>query len=137
MRKLIWMFLIGLWMAHSTVYAQTYPSRPIRIIVPSTPGAAVDFTARLIGQRLTDTWGQQMVIDNRSGAGGIIAHELASKAIPDGYTLIFSTSAGLVINPLLSKVPYRFFPRLRPDLARVDQSADALRAPIRAGGERE
>jgi tripartite-type tricarboxylate transporter receptor subunit TctC len=97
-----------------TAAEQTYPVRPIRIIVPSTPGAAVDFTARLIGQRLTDNWGQQMVIDNRSGAGGIIAHELAAKALPDGYTLIFSTSAGLVINPLLSKVPYDSFRDLDP-----------------------
>ena len=114
MRKLVWMFLVGVWAANSIVYAQTYPSRPIRIIVPSTAGAAVDFTARLIGQRLTDAWGQQIVIDNRSGAGGIIAHELASKAVPDGYTLIFSTSAGLVINPLLSKVPYDSFRDFEP-----------------------
>jgi tripartite-type tricarboxylate transporter receptor subunit TctC len=93
---------------------ESYPVRPVRIIVPSTAGSAVDFTARLIGQRLTDTWGQQMVIDNRAGAGGIIAHELASKAIPDGYTLIFSSSSGLVVNPLLSKVPYDSFRDFEP-----------------------
>jgi tripartite-type tricarboxylate transporter receptor subunit TctC len=109
MRSLLLM-LVGAACAGTCAAAdQNYPVRPIRIIVPSTPGAAVDFTARLIGQRLTDTWGQQIVIDNRSGAGGIIAHELAAKAIPDGYTLIFSTSAGLVINPLLSKTPYDSF----------------------------
>src|SRR6185295_1663503 len=62
----------------------------------------------------TETWGQQIVIDNRSGAGGIIAHELAAKANPDGYTLIFSTSAGLVTNPLLYKVPYDSFRDLAP-----------------------
>ena len=96
------------------VAAQSYPVRPIRIIVPGSAGSANDFTARAIAQRLTEAWGQQIVIDNRSGAGGIIAHELAAKATPDGYTLIFSTSAGLVINPLLYKVPYDSFRDLAP-----------------------
>jgi tripartite-type tricarboxylate transporter receptor subunit TctC len=84
----------------------SYPVRPIRIIVPTTPGGPADFTARAIGQRMTDAWGQQIIIDNRGGAGGIIGHEIAAKAAPDGYTLILSTAAGLVINPLLGKVPY-------------------------------
>jgi tripartite-type tricarboxylate transporter receptor subunit TctC len=94
--------------------APAYPSRPIRIIVPGSAGSANDFTARAIAQRLTDAWGQQMVIDNRTGAGGVIAHELAAKAMPDGYTLIFSTSAGLIINPLLQKTPYDSFRDLTP-----------------------
>jgi tripartite-type tricarboxylate transporter receptor subunit TctC len=91
-----------------------YPVRPIRIIVPGSAGSANDFTARAIAQRFTEAWGQQIVIDNRTGAGGIIAHDLAAKAPPDGYTLIFSTSAGLVINPLLYKVPYDSFRDLAP-----------------------
>lgn len=91
-----------------------YPNRPIRIIVPGTAGSANDFTARAIAQRLTDNWGQQMVIDNRAGAGGVIAHEIAAKATPDGYTLIFSTSAGLILNPLLYKTPYDSFRDLAP-----------------------
>ena len=91
-----------------------YPSRPIRIVVPGSAGSANDFTARTIAQRFTEAWGQQMVIDNRSGAGGVIAHEIAAKANADGYTLIFSTSAGLVINPLLFKVPYDSFRDLAP-----------------------
>ncbi len=70
------------------------------------------------------------MIDNRSGAGGIIAHELAAKATPDGYTLIFSTSAGLVINPLLYKVPYDSFRDLDADIAGLDQSADAVLASV-------
>ena len=94
--------------------AQNYPNRPVRIVVPGTAGSANDFTARAIAQRFTDAWGQQMVLDNRSGAGGIIAHEIAAKANPDGYTLIFSTSAGLVINPLLFKTPYDSFRDLAP-----------------------
>jgi tripartite-type tricarboxylate transporter receptor subunit TctC len=94
--------------------AQTYPVRPIRVIVPGSAGSANDFTARAIAQRFTEAWGQQIVIDNRTGAGGIIAHDLAAKAPADGYTLIFSTSAGLVINPLLYKVPYDSFRDLTP-----------------------
>jgi tripartite-type tricarboxylate transporter receptor subunit TctC len=115
MRRLLLSSLI--FCAGTTVVSAqsaTYPVRPIRIIVPGSAGSAVDFTARAIATRLTDAWGQQIVIDNRSGAGGIIAHELAAKAAPDGYTLIFSTSAGLVINPLLSKVPYDSFRDLTP-----------------------
>ena len=98
-------------------HAQTrtdYPVRPIRIVVPGTAGSANDFTARAIAQRLTDNWGQQMVIDNRSGAGGVIAHEIVARANPDGYTLIFSTSAGLILNPLLFKTPYDSFRDLAP-----------------------
>ena len=86
--------------------AQTFPTRPIRVIVPSSPGGPVDLTARAVGQRFTERWGQQIVLDHRAGAGGIIGHELAVKAAPDGYTLIFSTAAGLVVNPLLSKLSY-------------------------------
>jgi tripartite-type tricarboxylate transporter receptor subunit TctC len=91
-----------------------YPVRPIRVIVPSPAGSANDYTARAIAQRFTEAWGQQIVIDNRAGAGGIVAHELAANATPDGYTLIFSTSAGLIINPLLYKVPYDSFRDLTP-----------------------
>lgn len=108
------LLLAAVCLAMSSASAQTYPARPIRVIVPGSAGSANDFTARAIAQRLTEAWGQQIVIDNRSGAGGIIAHELAAKAPADGYTLIFSTSAGLVINPLLHKVPYDAFRDLAP-----------------------
>lgn len=83
-----------------------YPVRPIRIIVPNTAGSAMDNVTRMLGQRLTDAWGQQIVVDDRPGAGGIIGHEIAAKAVPDGYTLLFAASAGVVILPLLGKVPY-------------------------------
>lgn len=97
-----------------TVSQSTYPIRPVRIIVPGTAGSSNDFTVRAMAQRFTDAWGQQMVIDNRAGAGGVIAHEIAAKANPDGYTLIFSTSAGLILNPLLFKTPYDPFKDLAP-----------------------
>src|SRR5688572_17099468 len=100
--------------ACATVSAQQYPTRPVRVIVAGPPGSATDFTARLIADRLSPTLGQQFVIDNRAGAGGIIAHEIAAKSVPDGYTLLFSTSAGLVINPLLTKTSYDTFRDLSP-----------------------
>ena len=100
--------------AQSQLTSPTYPIRPIRIIVPGTAGSANDFTVRAMAQRFTDAWSQQMVIDNRAGAGGVIAHEIAAKANPDGYTLIFSTSAGLILNPLLYKTPYDPFRDLAP-----------------------
>jgi tripartite-type tricarboxylate transporter receptor subunit TctC len=98
--------LAGTALAQTKSSQQNYPVRPIRIIVTTTAGSATDFTARAIGQRLTEAWGQQAVVDDRPGAGGVIGHELAAKASPDGYTLVLSSSAGLVINPLLYKVPY-------------------------------
>lgn len=86
--------------------AQGYPARPIRIIVPNTAGSATDVVTRMVAQRLAETLGRQTVVDNRAGASGVIGHEIAAHAAPDGYTLLVSTSAALVIIPLLGKVPY-------------------------------
>ena len=87
--------------------AATYPTRPIRIIVPFPPGGATDIMGRTIGQKLTQKWGQQVIIDNRPGAGGNIAAELAARAAPDGQTLFFAASAQLAVNPsLYSKLPF-------------------------------
>ena len=98
--------LASVSLAQTSASAQSYPVRPIRIIVPNTAGSATDIATRLIAQRLTDSMGQQTVVDNRAGASGVIGHEIAMKAPPDGYTLLVSTSAGLVLNPLLGKLPY-------------------------------
>jgi tripartite-type tricarboxylate transporter receptor subunit TctC len=87
--------------------AQTYPSRPVRIIVPYPPGASTDFTARLMGGKLQESLGQPFIVDNRGGAGGAIAAELAARATPDGHTLFFGTPAALCITPAIrGKVPY-------------------------------
>ncbi len=84
-----------------------YPAKPIRVVVTYTPGGSTDVVARLVANSLTEILGQQIIIDNRGGAGGIIGTELAARAAPDGYTLLFGTSAGLTINPLLQrKLPY-------------------------------
>ncbi len=86
--------------------AQQYPDRPIRLIVGFPPGGAADILGRIAAQRLTENIGQQVVVDNRGGAGGLIATETAARASPDGYTLLF-TSIPHVINPhLYRKVSY-------------------------------
>ena len=85
----------------STSAVQTYPTRPVRFIVPFSPGGASDTAARIVGNKLGERWGQQVVIENRPGAGGTIGTELASKAQPDGYTLLMGSSTELASNPNL------------------------------------
>ena len=83
-----------------------YPARPIRIIVPFPPGAATDTIARLMGQKMSETWGQQVVVDNRGGAGGNIGMGIGANAPGDGYTILFVSST-LMVNPgLYNKIPY-------------------------------
>ncbi len=93
--------------AHAQDPAAAYPSRPIRLIVPFTPGTSIDILSRVVAQRLTETLGQQAVVENRSGAGGIIGTEMGAKATPDGYTLTMAASGAFAVNPgLYSKLPY-------------------------------
>ncbi len=83
--------------------AKDYPNRPIRLIVPNAPGSAVDTLSRIVGNGLSEVIGQQVVMDNRAGAAGIIAMEIAKAAAPDGYTLISATTAASTIARLLQK----------------------------------
>lgn len=86
--------------------AQSYPSRPLRIIVPQSPGASTDLTARLVAQRLSEAFKQPVVVDNRPGAGTIIGTELVVRATPDGHTLMVVAS-GITVNPSIYKrMPY-------------------------------
>ncbi len=87
--------------------AQDYPSRPIRFIVGFVPGGVADLLARALGQKLTEAWGQQVIIDNRAGGGGLISMQLAAKSAPDGYTLLMGSSTQFSINPALRpNLPY-------------------------------
>lgn len=87
------------------VLAQNYPTRPVRIIIPFTPGGGSDIQGRALAQRLTERLGQQVIVENRPGAGTVLATEFASKAPADGYTVLFVTTT-FAINPSLRKVPY-------------------------------
>jgi tripartite-type tricarboxylate transporter receptor subunit TctC len=97
----------GLFIAAAVAHAQNYPAKPVRVITPFTAGSAIDTLARVLGQKLGDTWGQQVVIDNRIGANGIIGTEAAAKAPPDGYTVYLGNISTLAVNPhLYLKLPY-------------------------------
>ncbi len=93
--------------ASAAVAQPAYPNKPLRLIVGFAPGGGTDILARALGQPLGELLGQQVTIDNRAGAAGIIATELGAKAAPDGYTLLVGSSAGFAINPnLMAKLPY-------------------------------
>ena len=96
--------LVAVLPAHSQ---DAYPARPLRLVVPYPPGGASDVTARLIGQKVAESWGQQVVIDNRPGANGIVALEHVAKQPPDGYTLLLANLGPNAINPAIyAKLPY-------------------------------
>lgn len=90
-----------------SAFAQSYPSRSTRLIVSFPPGGPADLLGRFIAQKLTESFGQQVVVDNRPGANSIIAAELTAKAAPDGYTLLMAIDGAMVMNPALyTKLPY-------------------------------
>ena len=91
--------------AAQTDAAAGYPSRPVRWVVPFTPGASNDIISRLVGQKLTEAWGQQFVIDNRPGAGGSLGAYTVAKGLPDGYTLLLANPGPSVNTPLLLRKP--------------------------------
>ena len=93
-------------LAAPAVLAQAYPAKPIRMIAASSPGSAVDIVARIVAQKLGEQIGQQVIIDNRAGAGGNLGAELAAKAAPDGYTLFMGTPAHAINTGLYRKLNY-------------------------------
>ncbi len=101
-------------LAAAPTVAQNYPNHAIRLVVPSSPGGGTDITGRIVAQKLSEQLGQQVVVDNRAGAGTIIGIEIAAKAPPDGYTLLMGLST-LAINPsMYAKLPYDAIKDLAP-----------------------
>ena len=88
------------------LWAQTFPSKPITIVVPASPGGAIDLAARLIGQKMTESLGQAVLIDNKAGATGIIGTDFVAKAAPDGYTLALVASSHAINPSMVKKLPF-------------------------------
>jgi tripartite-type tricarboxylate transporter receptor subunit TctC len=98
-------FAVGLCVAAST-FAQGYPSKPVRAIVPFTAGSGVDIVARMVSQKLTEFWGQPVIVENHVGAGGTVGVGVVAKSPPDGYTLLINSTAHAVNVALYAKLPY-------------------------------
>jgi tripartite-type tricarboxylate transporter receptor subunit TctC len=99
--------LVAVTAVAAGAHAQTFPNRPIRLIVPQPPGGGTDIVARVMADQLAKQLGQQVVVDNRLGAGTVVGTDLAAKAAPDGYTLLMGLNANMAVNPsLFSKLPY-------------------------------
>lgn len=98
---------IGLALSAAPAAAEAYPTRPVRVLTPFAPGSGPDSVIRLVGERLTQVWGQQVIVDNRPGGNGFIAIGAAAKAEPDGYTLVQVDDTHMALQPhLYKKIPY-------------------------------
>jgi len=123
-------FTIGI----GSAFAQGYPTKPIRIIVPFPAGGATDIAARIVGQKTAENWGQPVIVENRPGANTIIGAEAVAKAAPDGYTLLWAIDSTLVMNQsLYTKLPYNpvkdFAPITRTTTSRQILVVDAAKGP--------
>lgn len=87
-------------------HSQPYPTRPIRLVVPYPPGGGTDIIARIVGQKLTENLGQQIIVDNRGGAGGTIGTDIVAKSVPDGYTILMAPTSHVINPSIYSKLPY-------------------------------
>ena len=127
--KLAMLLLAALPLADGAL-GQTYPTRPVRFIVPFPAGGVADVTARLIGQRLGEALGQTIVIENRPGASGTLGVDAATKATPDGYTLLFTTGDFITTPTLMPKVSFDPYKDLIP-ITQVATAPLLLAAPCR------
>ncbi len=106
MKAFIRFILAVLALAASSVFAQQYPNRPVKVIIPWPPAQATDLAARIVGEKLSQQLGQPFIMENRPGAGGALGTEAAVKSAPDGYTLLAASSGPISIMPNLQKIPY-------------------------------
>jgi tripartite-type tricarboxylate transporter receptor subunit TctC len=123
----------------SLACAQNYPIKPIRMVVHFPAGGPTDLVARMLGQKFTESWGQQVVVDNRPSANGIIGVEAVVRAAPDGYTLLFATGGSMSIAPALgTKLPYNVFKDLAPiSLVVINPQILVLHPSVPANSVRE
>jgi tripartite-type tricarboxylate transporter receptor subunit TctC len=105
-RPLVFVFGLVAALLGSAVLAQTYPSKPVRLIVTYPPAGSSDLMARILGQKLSELWGQPVLVENKAGAAGSIGMEYAAHQAPDGYSFVIGNLGPAVVNPILSKVPY-------------------------------
>ncbi len=123
MKNWVMVLAAAMLVISGTAAAQTWPTRTVRLISPFAPGGGADITSRAVAQKLSVSLGQQVIVDNRGGAGGMVGVEMAAKSPPDGYTLVMGTIGPIAINPsLLSKMPYDPL----KDLAPISQAAVAV-----------
>lgn len=106
--RLLWVIVASLCFVGS-VHALDYPTKPVRIMVGWAPGGITDVAARIVAQKLTEKWGQQVIVENRSGASGMIADAAAARAEPDGYTLLFASSPEVTTTPFIQKNAPKYF----------------------------
>ena len=113
----------ALALATTAAFAQSYPSKSVRLISPFAPGGGADITCRALAQKLSAAFGQQVVVDNRGGAGGLVGVEIAAKSPPDGYTIVLGTIGNIAVAPsMYSKMPYD----PQKDLVPIGQTANTL-----------
>src|SRR6267143_1336671 len=122
MRSLLTLLVSSIVVIAEPAAAQTYPARPVHVLVPYAPGGPADIAARLVGAKLTEALGQQVVVENRPGGRGYIAMTAAAKSAPDGYTLVMATIGEAAVSPVLFKeVPYN----IDRDFAPISLISDA------------
>ncbi|HEV7443393.1 MAG TPA: tripartite tricarboxylate transporter substrate-binding protein, partial [Steroidobacteraceae bacterium] len=103
----VWAVVASGLLTTAAAFAQAYPTKPVRLIIPFPPGGGNDVIGRIVGQKLTERWGQQVIIDNRAGANGIVGLQLLMQSPPDGYTLAVAAAGPIAVNPsLYEKLPY-------------------------------
>ena len=106
--------IAALVLASGSAHAQNYPSKPIRLVAPFAPGGSTDILARLVAQKLTEAWGQQVNVDNRAGGGSVIGTDIVAKSAPDGYTLVMTSTSTATAPSLVRKLPYDTLRDLAP-----------------------
>jgi tripartite-type tricarboxylate transporter receptor subunit TctC len=113
----------------NTVCAQDYPARPVRMVIHIGAGSSMDIIGRVLAQRLTDAWGQQVIVDNRAGAGGTIGMDVVAKAPPDGYTILFGSGSMAIAPSFYKKLPFDAQRDFEP-VTQITSRYNALVVPV-------